>query len=416
MHYTGGDPTGRTVRVSTEPLGEAIWRMGRLTGLQAALAQSDAQLLERFVARRDEPAFAALMVRHGPMVLCLCRQMLRDAQEAEDAFQAAFLVLARNADSIRKRPSLGAWLYGVAYRVAARLRGRAERRKTRERPDIDLSSLPAAGEPDHRDLRHVLHEEIRRLPEKYRSAVILCYLEGKTNEEAAAELRWPVGTVKARLSRAREMLRVRLARRGLGSAAALLPEASLRSAFRITACVVPLLLIEATLRAAVKIAAKGVGPTVVGAVHLAKLKGTAAALLAAVLLTTGATSLGLLSPTGQAPTTANPLRTAPAAQDLAAQAPSADPSGAVADSKPAPGPKADAARAGDVCKFDAVHRLRELVEELFLGSCLNKGTDLAADPAAPGRHDDLQAHPFPQQPVERNSGSDMSSDDPCMNG
>ena len=130
MHYKRGDPTGRTVRVSTEPLGDAIRRMGRSAGLQAPLSLTDAQLLEHFVARRDEPSFAALMVRHGPMVLCLCRQMLRDAQEAEDAFQAAFLVLVRNARTIRKRPSLSAWLYGVAYKVAARLRGRAERRRT----------------------------------------------------------------------------------------------------------------------------------------------------------------------------------------------------------------------------------------------------------------------------------------------
>jgi RNA polymerase sigma factor (sigma-70 family) len=393
-------------------LGDSLRRMGRLTGLQAALSQTDAQLLERFVSRRDEPAFAALMVRHGPMVLCLCRQMLRDAQEAEDAFQAAFLVLARNADSIRKRPSLGAWLYGVAYRVAARLRGRAERRKTRERPDVDLSSLAAAGQPDHRDLRHVLHEEIRRLPEKYRSPVLLCYLEGKTNEEAAAELRWPVGTVKARLWRAREMLRVRLARRGLGSAAALLPDGSLRAAIRITACVVPVLLIEATVRAAGQLAAKGVAPTVAGAMQLAKLKGTAATLVAAVLLATGATSLRFFSPTGPAPTAP-----APSDQGLASQPAPAAASTSVADAKaapkPDPQPKPDAAPAADVCKFDAVHRLRELVEELFLGSLTAKGTDVAADPAAP---EGAQAHPFPQPPVERKSGSDMSPDDPCMNG
>src|SRR5205085_9602084 len=122
-----------------KPLGDELQRMGRIAGLQGALSLTDAQLLERFVARRDEPAFAALMVRHGPMVLCLCRQMLRDPQEAEDAFQAAFLVLVRNAQSIRKRPSLSAWLYGVAYKVAARLRGRAERRRKHEQPGGDLS-------------------------------------------------------------------------------------------------------------------------------------------------------------------------------------------------------------------------------------------------------------------------------------
>ena len=284
--------------MSTEPLGDAMRRMGRLTGLQSALSLTDAQLLERFVGRRDEPAFAALMVRHGPMVLCLCRQMLRDSQEAEDAFQASFLVLARNAAAIQKRPSLGAWLYGVAYRVAARLRGMAARRRTREAAGVDLSALPGASEEANLDLQPVLHEEIRRLPTKYRAPVVLCYLESKTNEEAARQLSWPVGTVKARLSRARDMLRLRLARRGMGADAALLAQSS--PSARITASVLPIFLFDSTIRAAMRLAAGGGGMATMRTVmHLAKLKLTTAAILAACFLGAETTSLT----TG--PTTAN---------------------------------------------------------------------------------------------------------------
>ncbi len=275
--------------MSTEPLGDAMRRMGRLTGLQSALSLTDAQLLERFVSRRDEPAFAALMVRHGPMVLGLCRQMLRDKQEAEDAFQASFLVLARNAASIQKRPSLGSWLYGVAYRVAARLRGTAARRRTREAAGVDVSELASSPEPANPDLQPVLHEEIRRLPIKYREPVVLCYLESKTNEEAASQLSWPVGTVKARLSRARDMLRMRLARRGMGAPALL---ADLPASTRNTASVLPIFLFHSTFRAAMRIVTGG-GAT---ALHLAKLKLTTVAVLAACLLGAGTTSLTVVPP------------------------------------------------------------------------------------------------------------------------
>ena len=113
-----------------DTLGDIIRRIGRSVSLQSDLALTDAQLLERFVARRDDPAFAALVVRHGPMVLGVCRRLVRDAQEAEDAFQATFLVLARKAAVIQRQPLLAGWLYGVAYRVAVRLRGRTVFRRT----------------------------------------------------------------------------------------------------------------------------------------------------------------------------------------------------------------------------------------------------------------------------------------------
>lgn len=202
----------------------------RLTGVRTDNL-SDRELLERFALRREEAAFAALVERHGPVVLGLCRRMLGNAHDADDAFQATFLVLVRRADAIRNREAVGSWLYGVAYRVALEARSKTARRRTRETVPMTWDdSEPIAPETnqetaaDWRDLRPLLDDELYRLPEKYRAPVILCYLEGKTNEEAAEQLDWPAGTVKGRLSRARDLLRARLNRRGVAlSAAALTP-------------------------------------------------------------------------------------------------------------------------------------------------------------------------------------------------
>jgi RNA polymerase sigma factor (sigma-70 family) len=204
-----------------ETLGEALRRLGRFGGLQGDLAQTDAQLLERFARRRDESAFAALVARHGPMVLGVCRRLLHDANDADDAFQAVFLVLARKAGAIPRQTLLGPWLYGVAWRVALRLRGRALRRRMHERTGVDLETAPA-DDAAWSEVRPLVHEEVRRLPDKYRDVVVLCCLEEKSNEEAAALLRRPVGTVKSRLARARELLRSRLSRRGITLSAVLL--------------------------------------------------------------------------------------------------------------------------------------------------------------------------------------------------
>jgi RNA polymerase sigma factor (sigma-70 family) len=215
---------------------------------------SDAALLERFVAERDEAAFEVLVWRHGPKVLNLCRRLLRQEQDAEDAFQAAFLVLARKAGSIGKRQALAGWLYRVAYRVALRAKGSALRR--RERP-ADLTEFPAAARipnADWADVRPVLDEELSRLPEKYRAAFMLCYLEGKTNAEAARELGCPQGTILSRLAWARQRLRARLTRRGLTLSAGILAAAQAQNA---PAAVLPAALVAATLDAAVRIAAGG---------------------------------------------------------------------------------------------------------------------------------------------------------------
>ncbi len=182
-----------------------------LHGLASAGAGGvpDAQLLDRFVAGRDEAAFELLLWRHGPMVLGVCRRVLRNTADAEDAFQASFLVLARKAASIGRREAVGSWLARVAYRVALRIRADVAKRAAVELPAL------AAPEPRWDDLGEVVDEEINRLPARMRAAFVLCCLEGKSAEEAARELRCAVGTVSSRLTRARERLRRALTRRGL---------------------------------------------------------------------------------------------------------------------------------------------------------------------------------------------------------
>ena len=149
-----------------------------------AVGDEDGELLRRFVAAREEAAFAGLVRRHGAMVLGVCRRLLNDTHEAEDAFQATFLVLARRAAAVRKRDSVASWLYGVAYRVSLKARAAAHRRPGGE-PVEPISTADPAAEAAWRELRPAIDEELSRLPEKYRAPLVLCYLEGKTNEEAA---------------------------------------------------------------------------------------------------------------------------------------------------------------------------------------------------------------------------------------
>jgi RNA polymerase sigma factor (sigma-70 family) len=193
-------------------MGMLLERLRQSAGLSAL---SDAALLERFAAQRDEGAFAALVERFGPMVLGVCRRILGDEHAAEDAFQAVFLVLARKAASLVRQDLVGNWLWGVAYRTARRAKVDAARwHKCRREVRSSMAPDPVE-ELAWRDVRPVLDAEIDRLPAKYRQPFVLCYLEGRTNEEAARRLGWPAGTVFTRLARAREILRGRLTRCGV---------------------------------------------------------------------------------------------------------------------------------------------------------------------------------------------------------
>jgi RNA polymerase sigma factor (sigma-70 family) len=284
-------------------------------------AVSDRELLERFCLRRDEAAFEALVLRHGPMVLRVCRGALGDDHLAEDAFQATFLVLVRKAAAVRKAASAASWLYKVAYRVALRARASDARRRRLEAQ----APRPEAAPPDDplwRDVRAVLDEELQRLPEKYQAPLVLCCLEGLARDEAAQRLGWSPGALKGRLERGREALRARLTRRGVALSgalgAALLPEGATRAA-------VPVALTEATVRSAGALAAGGQAAGVIPpragdlargvarAMTLARLKVVAALLLVTVPL--AAAARGILTgdePQAQRAQEARPADAGPA--------------------------------------------------------------------------------------------------------
>src|SRR5688572_16826675 len=201
--------------MTRDPAPALLDPLRRLLARRAGSSLTDTQLVANFVARRDEASFEVLVWRHGAMVLDLCKRVLRDAHEAEDAFQATFLVLARKAAAVGRGEAVGCWLYKVAYRIALRLRARAAKRAAPGAPEDAPPAPEARAEADWADLRPVLDEEIARLPEKYRAPFVLCYLDGLTNEQAAEQLGCPKGTVLSRLSRGRERLRERLTRRGV---------------------------------------------------------------------------------------------------------------------------------------------------------------------------------------------------------
>lgn len=183
---------------------------------------NDGRLLDAFLDHSDPEAFAALVARHGPVVLRVCRTVLHDDHLAEDAFQATFLTLFRRAGAIQDPSSLRGWLCGVAYKTAARIRRRAIRRSKREQSWVeDETGGEIVPEPNH-DLFLLVRDELERLPDRYRAPIILCYLEGMTHEQAASHLGWASGTVKTRLVRGRRLLRERLDRRKVTLAAGLL--------------------------------------------------------------------------------------------------------------------------------------------------------------------------------------------------
>jgi zinc protease len=271
------------------------------------MALSDAQALQQFITGGDPAAFEAILQRHGPMVLRVCRRLLDDPNDVDDAFQATFLILVKKAASIRDREVLATWLYGVARRVAVRARVNARRRQSRERPSAEgIAMAKAQAErTEVMELASLLDDEMGRLPLRFRGPLILCDLEGQTHEQAAAQLGCPVGTVKSRLSRGRERLRLRLIRRGVTPAAA---TGAIGAGE--TASAVPVELINLTVRAATALTAgrtitagafsAQVAALMEGALHsmvYGKLKVAAGAAAAIALAVAGFETLVMTAPT-----------------------------------------------------------------------------------------------------------------------
>jgi RNA polymerase sigma factor (sigma-70 family) len=278
---------------------------------------ADQELLGRFATHHEEAVFEVLMQRHGPMVLGVSQRVLSHEQDAEDVFQATFLVLAGQAKSIRKQGSLASWLYGVAYRLALKLKASAGRRRARERRVAKMMASGTIADSHWSDLRPILDEELSRLPEKYRAPLILCYLEGKTNVEAGRMLGWPAGSMSKRLARGRELLRSRLTKRGLALSSPLLATLVTEHA----QASIPAALLQSSLKLAVMVGAgqalTGVVSTQVGTLidgviktmFMTKVKVAIGLLLGAGLL--GITSKIVLQPSVTA-TPENPVQEAAA--------------------------------------------------------------------------------------------------------
>jgi RNA polymerase sigma factor (sigma-70 family) len=234
--------------MAIEESGAVVRQLRTLFNLGTIGTLSDGQLLERFATHRGESAelaFAAIVERHGPMVLRVCQSVLGDLHDAQDAFQATFLVLVRKARGLWVRDSLGPWLHQVAFRTASCARSNAARRRRHE--ERAARDLPEGRHDGGDGLAQVLHEEIERLPERFRAPVVLCDLQGCTHEQAARHLGWPIGTVKSRQARARERLRAQLTRRGMAPGAAQLPAALRREG---PTAPLPPELVDSTTRAA----------------------------------------------------------------------------------------------------------------------------------------------------------------------
>jgi len=277
-------------------LGAVVRHIRRLRLLEAGGAGTDGELIAAFSTRNDQTAFAGLVQRYGPLVLGVCRRVLHNEHDAEDAFQATFLVLARRAGTIRKRESLGSWLHGVAYRVAMRSRQQAARRREREAQAKTVAPGDPSWKAAWQEVQVVLDEEIQALPEKYRAAFVLCCVEGYPQAEVARRLGVKEGTVWSRLAQARKLLQDRLARRGLALSAVLAATALVDQA-----SAVPAPLAAATVKAATLFAGAGTVPAGTVAAHVLGLaKGVQKTMFSTtikttvlVLLTAAAVALGL---------------------------------------------------------------------------------------------------------------------------
>jgi RNA polymerase sigma factor (sigma-70 family) len=291
--------------MTTRGISEVLQHLRRAVLLREGAGMTDGQLLDCFIGRRDQAVLGALVRRHGPMVWGVCRRVLEEDHDAEDAFQATFLVLVRKAATVVPREMVGNWLYGVAYQTALKARATAARRKARERQVGEMPEAAAAAQDVWSDLQPLLDQELSRLPEKYRSAIVLCDLEGKTRKETARQLGLPEGTLSGHLTRGRALLAKRLARVGLATSGGAL--AVVLAQNTASACIPPGTLVSSTIKAGalfvsgkaaatgvVSAKAAGLADWVLKSMLIAKLKSTAAVLLAAGVLAAGAGTTGLI--------------------------------------------------------------------------------------------------------------------------
>jgi RNA polymerase sigma factor (sigma-70 family) len=318
--------------MATSQMTRLIQQLRRAALLRDGVGLTDGQLLQSFLARHDEAAFEILVHRHGAMVLGVCRRVLRNADDAEDAFQATFLVLVRKAATLVARDTIGNWLYSVAYHTALKARAAACRRRAKER---EMPRPTALAESLWRDVLPLLDQELHRLPNKYREPIVLCDLEGKSRKEAARQLGWPEGTVAGRLARARAMLAERLARQGVTLSATALATALAHSA---EAAAVPMPLVVSTSKAATALAAGQAAAAgvvsasvaalmegVLQAMFLTKLKTVMAVLLTVSIVGTGVGALTIRTLATDTPTSQRqeePVPT-PSTEEKAAEPPPA---------------------------------------------------------------------------------------------
>jgi RNA polymerase sigma factor (sigma-70 family) len=359
----------------------ALNQLGRVFRFGVVGDLKDSQLLQRFLTGRDgadQAAFSALVERHGPMVLRVCRQVLGNPHDAQDAFQATFLVLARKAGSVRDAESLASWLHGIALRVAMRARANESLRKVHERRCATMREKEWESKAVVVESHPELHEEIARLPRRFRELVVLCYLEGLTSEEAALRIGCPPGTVWSRLSRAREHLRRSLVRRGVAFPAALMaaglsPPAS---------ATVPATLLDATLRLSFIFAGRS-------ATEAAMACGPALSLARGMLYTMTMSYVKILS--AAALTCALALGAAQSltwgqSGELRERHKLAPATAQAAAARPADEPSRSVARLADVLKRHPARRVPKEGDRLrlYMMDLVEGGTTLIADEAEPG--------------------------------
>jgi RNA polymerase sigma factor (sigma-70 family) len=339
------------------PMKRMIGQLRKAVLVRAGGDLTDGQLLECFVSRRDEAAFEALLRRHGPMVLGVCRRVLRDAHDAEDAFQATFLVLVRKAGSVVPRDRVGNWLYGVAVRTALEAKTMAARRRLKERRVRDLPRPEAVPAEDWSDVRPLLDEELSQLPDKYRVPVVLCDLEGKSRQEAAEQLGWPKGTVASRLATARRMLARRLARRGVALSGGALAAGLVHQH---ASAAVPPALVAATLKTAA-LFASGHGPA---AGEISKAAALAEGVLKAMLLTRLKTSVAVLLALGVIGLTGTLTYRVLAAEPAGRGDPVIQQAAAEEAEPPEPKTEAPASRPADTGKAADVAEVERLIRQM----------------------------------------------------